>query len=52
MEVVIKAKESCKSAKVLASDHFADVGKMIQLAKGAEREVQDIMLTRYACECV
>ena len=31
------------------SDHFAGVGKMIGLAKGAQREIEDIALTRYAC---
>ena len=40
---------SCESAGFTVSDHFAEVSKMIKLAKGAERKVQDYMLTRYAC---
>jgi len=44
-----KAKISCKSAGEAVSDHFADVSKMIDLGKGAQREVEDIALTRYAC---
>ncbi|MDD2310633.1 MAG: DNA damage-inducible protein D [Desulfuromonadaceae bacterium] len=44
-----KAIVSCKSAGVNVSDHFRDVTKMVPIGSGAERPVEDIMLTRYAC---
>ena len=49
LNVIDKAKKACENADSSISDHFADVGKMIPLAKGAQREVEDIALTRYAC---
>lgn len=47
--VVSKAKTACEVSNHAISDHFVDVNKMVDLGSGSQREVDDIMLTRYAC---
>jgi DNA-damage-inducible protein D len=46
---VSKAKTACEVSKHAIADHFVDVNKMVDLGSGSQREVDDIMLTRYAC---
>ena len=48
-KVIHRAKDSCKNAGEEIDYHFPDVRKMITLGKGAEKEIDDILLTRYAC---
>jgi DNA-damage-inducible protein D len=52
LRVIDKAKTACEHSGVNVSDHFVDINKMIDLAKGAQRQVDDIALTRYACYLV
>ena len=49
IKVIDKAKEACKNSNISVFYHFADVGQMIKIAKGAERKINDYKLTRYAC---
>ena len=46
---ISRAMESCKTQNINIDDHFRGITKMIPLAKGAQRAIQDYMLTRYAC---
>lgn len=47
--VIDKAKEACKNSGYNASDHFEDILDMIELGKGAKREIDNVKLSRYAC---
>lgn len=47
--VIEKAKEACKNAKYEVFDHFVGAAKTIDMPKGASKDIEDYMLTRYAC---
>jgi DNA-damage-inducible protein D len=47
--VIDKAKKSCEKAGEDINNHFAGFGKMVQIGSGAQKEINDIALTRYAC---
>lgn len=51
-KVIQKAKSACTNAGEDVANHFPDVRKMVQIGSGAEKPVDDILLTRYACYLV
>lgn len=51
-KVIQKGKDACKNAGEEIAYHFPDVRKMVAIGSGAEKEIDDILLTRYACYLV
>ena len=48
-DAIERAKLACKNSGFTVEDHFADIGKMVDIGSGAERQIDDVMLSRYAC---
>jgi DNA-damage-inducible protein D len=47
--VVEKAETACANSGYAVSDHFSHVGNMVEIGSGAQRAIEDVHLSRYAC---
>jgi DNA-damage-inducible protein D len=49
LPVIAKAREACKASGYAVLDHFEDILEMVEIGSGAQREIEDVRLSRYAC---
>ena len=50
LPVVERAKEACQNSGHLVSDHFEHILEMVTIGSSAQREVDSVKLSRYACD--
>ncbi|WP_311549064.1 DNA damage-inducible protein D [Prevotella nigrescens] len=49
LPVIDKAKLACENSGQHIEDHFEDILEMVEIGSGAERSVDSVKLSRYAC---
>jgi DNA-damage-inducible protein D len=47
--LILKAISACDNSGQKSGNHFSQVGKMVQIGSGSQREIEDYQLSRYAC---
>lgn len=50
--IINKARIACKQSGFEISDHFVDINKMVTIGSSSSREIEDVVLSRYACYLV
>ena len=49
LPVIERAKEACKNSRQSIEDHFEDILEMVSIGSNAERKIESVKLSRYAC---
>ena len=52
LPVIERAREACRNSGQPIANHFEDVLEMVDIGSGAQRELPDVRLSRYACYLV
>lgn len=49
LKVISKAKNSVEATQIAINEHFVDVNKTLKMPNNAEKIIDDMILSRYAC---